>query len=103
MGWTTIDGSDYLVRQLADHKASVDPADLKGQVLGEYALVCGETLAKAHARTGDAAALAGYCGASDRLDGALADFALAYAAQTANDHAALLAAINTGRLTAATI
>ena len=103
VGWTTIDGSDYLVRQLADHKASVDPADLKGQVLAEYALVCGETLAKAHARTGDAAALAGYGGTADRLDGAMADFALAYAAQTVQDHAALLAAVKAGRLTAAAI
>ena len=100
VGWTTMEGSDYLVRQLADHKASVDPADLQGQVLGEYALVCGETLAKAHARTGDAAALAGYCGAADRLDDALADFALAYAAQTVRDHAALLAAVKAGRLRA---
>ena len=101
VGWTSLDGADYLVRQLADHKAVVDPAELKGAVLGEYALVCGETLAKAHARTGDAAALAGYCGHADRLDRALADFALAYADQTARDHAALVEAIRTGELTRA--
>ena len=101
VGWTTIAGSDYLVRQLADHKASVDPADLTGKVLGEYALVCGETLAKAHARTGDAAALAGYCGTADRLDRAMADFALAYAAQTTKDHAALNAAIRARQLMSA--
>ena len=101
VGWTTLDGRDYLVRQLSDHKASLDPAELKGKVLIEYAQVCGETLAKAHARTGDAAALAGYCGKTTNLDHALADFALAYAAQTTQDHAALVAAIQTHQLTAA--
>ena len=59
VGWTSLRGSDYLVRQLADHKAVVDPAELKGAALIEYGLVCGENLAKAHARTGDAAAIAG--------------------------------------------
>ena len=102
VGWTTIEGRDYLVRQLADHKAGVDPLELKDDALVEYALVCGETLAKAHARTGDAAALAGYCGTADRLDRALGDFALAYAEQTVHDHAALVAAIRAGRLTAVT-
>ncbi len=101
VGWTTIDGHDYLVRQLSDHKASLDPAELEGEVLIEYAQVCGETLAKAHARTGDAAALAGYCGKTANLERALADFALAYAAQTTQDHAALVAAIQTHQLTAA--
>ena len=100
VGWTTMAGGDYLVRQLADHKASVDPADLKDDVLREYALVCGETLATAHARTGDAVALAAYCGAGDRLDAAMADFALLYAEQTVRDHAALVAAVQAGRLTA---
>ena len=101
VGWTRIDGHDYLVRQLSDHKASLDPQELEGDVLVEYAQVCGETLSKAHARTGNAAALAGYCGKADRLDRSLADFALAYAAQTTQDHAALAAAIQAGRLKAA--
>ncbi len=101
VGWTSIEGHDYLVRQLADHKATLDPAELEGEVLIEYAQVCGETLAKAHARTGNAAALAGYCGKANRLDHALADFALAYAAQTTQDHAALVAAVQSGQLTAA--
>ena len=102
IGWTSIDNRDYLVRQLADHKASLDLVDLQGGVLGEYARVCGEILAKAHARTGNAAALAGYWGQSNRLARALAEFALAYAAQTTQDHAALTAAIHQGRLTVAT-
>ena len=101
VGWTKLDGADYLVRQLADHKAAVDPAELKGDALTEYALVCGEVLAKAHARTGDAAALAAYCGrSSDRLDRALAEFALAYAGQTTRDHAALVAAVRAGKVPA---
>ena len=100
VGWTTMDGRDYLVRQLADHKAAIDPADLKGDALHEYGLVCGEVLAKAHARSGDAAAMAGYTGNSDRLDRALAAFALAYADQTTHDHAALLQAIHECRLEA---
>ena len=102
IGWTTIDNRSYLVRQLADHKASLDLVDLKGGVLGEYARVCGEILAKAHARTGNAAALAGYWGQSSRLACALAEFALAYAAQTTQDHAALVAAIRSGQLAAVT-
>ena len=101
IGWNTIEGRDYLVRQLSDHKASLDLVGLGDGVLGEYASVCGEILAKAHARTGDAAALAGYVGRSDRLDHALVDFALVYAAQTVQDHAALLAAIQSGDLHAA--
>ncbi len=98
VGWTRIGGHEYLVRQLSDHKASLDPAELEGDVLIEYAQVCGETLAKAHARTGHAAALAGYCGKGSQFDRALANFALAYSAQTTQDHAALVAAIQRGQL-----
>lgn len=85
LGFTRFGGADYLVRQLADHKASLEPADLKGRALMEYAALCGEVLAKGHARTGDAAALAGYCGASAKLDAALAEFAAHYAAQVKAD------------------
>jgi hypothetical protein len=74
---------------------------LKGAALVEYGLVCGEILAKAHARTGDAAAIAGYCGNSSKLDKAIARFALAYADQTRLDHAALQAAIKSGKVKAA--
>jgi uncharacterized protein (DUF2252 family) len=101
VGWTTIAGSDYLVRQLADHKAAVNLKELKQAALSEYALVCGEVLAKAHARTGDSAAIAGYCGSSIRLDKAIARFSLAYADQTEADHAALHKAIKQGTLKAA--
>ncbi len=100
LGWTNIEGRHYLVRQLADHKASLDPADLSGGILFDYAMVCGETLAKAHARTGPAAMLAGYCGSSDKLDKAVAVFAQAYAAQTERDYAAFMRAIRAGRIKA---
>ncbi len=101
LGWTRLEGRDYLVRQLADHKAKVEVSDLHGGALDRFALVTGEILAKAHARTGDAAAIAGYCGGSDRLDRAIARFALRYADQTEKDYALFRKAIRTGALRAA--
>src|SRR5262249_6345942 len=62
LGWTSISGADYLVRQLSDHKASISDEDLKGTGLIEYATTCSEVLAKGHARSGDPAVLAGYLG-----------------------------------------
>ena len=101
LGWTSIHGRDFIVRQLADHKAGLDPADLRDDALVSYALVSGEVLAKAHARTGDAAAIAGYCGRADKLDRAVTRFAAAYADQTEQDHARLVAAIKAGEVEAA--
>jgi uncharacterized protein (DUF2252 family) len=100
LGWTTCAGRHYLVRQLADHKASIGPEELKGLALKEYARVCGEVLAKAHARTGDAAILYGYCGDTNRLDRAMERFAIAYADQTESDHAAFMNAIRAGKIRA---
>jgi uncharacterized protein (DUF2252 family) len=100
LGWTTIEGRHYLVRQLADHKAAIDPGELKGATLLEYATVCGKVLAKAHARTGDAAALYGYCGDSVKLDKAIAKFAVAYADQTTEDYGIFLKAIKAGEIKA---
>ena len=98
LGWTTIEGRDYLVRQLADHKASIEIADLAGDGLLQYALVCGEVLAKGHARSGDPCALAGYLGSSTKFDTAITAFALAYADRTASDHEEFLAAVDPGRI-----
>ena len=98
LGWTTIDGAHYLVRQLADHKASLDPDDLEGDVLAEYASVCGEALAKAHARTGDAIALAAYCGNSNKLDKSITSFAAAYADQVTSDYKLFMKAIKAGKI-----
>jgi uncharacterized protein (DUF2252 family) len=100
LGWTTIGDRHFLVRQLADHKAHVDPAELHGPTLAEYAILCGMILAKGHARTGDAVALAAYCGTSDRLDRAMSKFAFAYAERTTRDHALLKAAIRKRRVKA---
>ena len=95
LGYARIGKEDYLVRQLADHKASIDPADLSGKALSDYARLCGEVLAKGHARTGDPAALAGYCGNSTRLDQAIAQFAVAYATQTKADYKVFLKSLPT--------
>jgi uncharacterized protein (DUF2252 family) len=100
LGWTTLEGRHFLVRQLADHKASIDPADLRGAALVEYALVCGEIFAKAHARTGDPAALVGYCGRSRKLDRALAKFAVTYADRTTADWEAFQKAVRRGTVRA---
>ena len=65
-----------------------------------YARVCGETLARAHARSGDRVAIAAYLGKSDRFEESIADFAEAYAGQNDADYQALMAAIDSGRLEA---
>ncbi len=85
LGWTTLAGRDYLVRQLNDHKAAIDITELNGAELREYAGVCGEMLARGHARSGDARALAGYLGDDRRFRAAVLAFAEAYAAQTVED------------------
>jgi uncharacterized protein (DUF2252 family) len=86
LGYTRFGGHDYLVRQLADHKAAIDPTELDRRTLFEYAQLCGEALAKGHARTSDSARLAGYVGSSAKLDKAIATFAMAYADQTKADY-----------------
>ena len=100
LGWTAIDGRDYLVRQLADRKAAIDPMDLKGKKMLEYVTVCGETLAKAHARTGDPHAIAGYCGDTAKLDKAVAKFATLYADQMTKDYDVFIKAIKSGKVKA---
>ena len=65
-----------------------------------YAELCGRTLARAHAKSGDAATISGYLGKSDAFDQAIGEFALAYADQTMRDHAALVAAVKAGRIKA---
>jgi uncharacterized protein (DUF2252 family) len=85
LGWTTMGGRDYLVRQLNDHKASIQLESLRAAGLLEYAAVCGEMLARGHARAGDCAMIAGYLGRSTRFDEAVGEFAEAYANQTELD------------------
>ena len=74
LGWATIEGLPYLVRQLRDHKAGIEETDLEGKGLLQYAEVCGELLAKGHARSGDPCMLSGYLGTTDRFDKALVNF-----------------------------
>jgi uncharacterized protein (DUF2252 family) len=90
LGWTTIANRDYLVRQLNDYKGSLDLTELKGQGLIEYAIVCGELLARGHSRSGDACIIAGYIGSGKKFDDAILEFAEAYAEQTQKDWHALL-------------
>ncbi|MBI3130337.1 MAG: DUF2252 domain-containing protein [Acidobacteria bacterium] len=97
LGWSEVDGKPVLVRQWSDHKASLELEDLRDILVG-YASLCGRVLAKAQARAGDAAALAGYAGHSDNLDGALADFARSYAIQVELDFRAFRSLLKEGRL-----
>jgi uncharacterized protein (DUF2252 family) len=90
LGWTTIADRDYLVRQLNDFKGSLNINDLKGEGLTEYAVVCGELLARGHARSGDACVIAGYLGNGKRFGEAILEFANGYAEQTGKDYEALL-------------
>ena len=101
LGWTTMEGRDYLVRQLNDHKASIQVEDLRAAGLMEYAGICGELLARGHARAGDCSMLAGYLGNSTRFDDAVVAFAIAYADQTERDWRELLQSMKMTGKTAA--
>ncbi len=89
LGWTNIGSRQYLVRQLNDHKGSIDLEDLAGGGLTAFAEVCGELLARGHARSGDPMVIAGYLGGGDGFAKALGDFGLLYADQTEKDWEAL--------------
>jgi uncharacterized protein (DUF2252 family) len=107
LGWirtTGIDGQqrDFYIRQLWDSKWSAEVETLDALGLELYAKACGWTLARAHARSGDEIEIAAYLGAGDSFDQAIARFSDAYADQNERDHAALLAAIKSGRLEAET-
>jgi uncharacterized protein (DUF2252 family) len=105
LGWCRATGPDgrrrdFYVRQLWDWKRSVEVERLSARGFEVYARICGWTLARAHARSGDRVAIAAYLGRGASLDAALAEFAEAYADQSERDHAALLEAISSGRLEA---
>lgn len=85
LGWTHIGNRQYLVRQLNDHKGSIEIEDLAGANLRAYAEVCGELLARGHGRSGDPQVIAGYIGSGEAFAEAVADFGIAYANQTAKD------------------
>jgi uncharacterized protein (DUF2252 family) len=103
LGYTTIDDRHYFVRQMKNMKASMPIEFLTGEPFEFWAWGCGAILARAHARTGDAAKLTGYIGKGKVLAAALAEFAERYGDQTEKDHAALVDAIDSGRVAAAHI
>jgi Uncharacterized protein conserved in bacteria (DUF2252) len=107
LGWlhtTGIDGveRDFYLRQLWDAKGSALIESMEPIGMTEYAKLCGWTLAKAHARSGDAIAIGSYLGSSDVFDKAMARFAEAYADQNERDYAALKEAVDSGRVEAET-
>ena len=91
---------DYYVRQLRDWKFSVTVEEMDPASMRAYAQLCGQTLARAHARTGDRIAIAAYLGKSAAFEEAVADFAAAYCDQNERDHACLAAAVSSGAVAA---
>ncbi|MET7597927.1 DUF2252 domain-containing protein [Streptomyces sp. NPDC005481] len=105
LGWTHVTGldgqdRDFYVRQLRDWKGIAQPETMDPGLLSLFARLCGASLARAHARSGDPVAIAAYLGGSDRFDRALTVFAQSYADQNERDFEALGAARRSGRITA---
>ena len=103
LGWTSSDGVDgvpreYYIRQLWDWKLSADLESMRPDGLTAYGELCGATLARGHARSGDRVAIAGYLGSGARFDEAVAEFAERYADQNERDYDALVEAIESGRV-----
>jgi uncharacterized protein (DUF2252 family) len=97
LGWTNIGHRDFYVRQMKNMKGSIPLEWLSGTAFNFYGWACGALLARAHARVGDSAVIAGYCGKASILGDALARWAESYADQTILDHAALVAAFKNDR------
>jgi hypothetical protein len=105
LGWEriiTIDGQrrDFYIRQLWDAKGSLDVELMNPPEFEAYGKICGWTLARAHARSGDRIAIAAYLGSSDSFDRAVASFSETYADQNARDYHALKDAVASGRIVA---
>ena len=100
LGWTHggVEGRNYYVRQLRDWKGSPDIEAMTPARLAFYAQLCGTTLARGHARSGDPVAIAAYLGNSDTFDRAIADFGEAYTAQNRGDYQRFTTAIEDGRI-----
>ena len=103
LGWTRgKHGRDAYLRQLRDVKVSAIIEDWDAELLREYGKLCAWALAKAHARSGDAAMIAGYMGTSSAFDDAIKEFAVEYADQNQRDYRAFIKAVREGRLKAIT-
>jgi hypothetical protein len=104
LGWERFDWKentrDYYIRQLRDWKGSADIRGMTPAGMKLWGRMCGWTLARAHARTGDRIAIASYLGSSDPFDRAIADFSMAYADQNERDYQALQGAVASGRIEA---
>ena len=101
LGWAVGPaGRQVYVRQLKDMKISMLVEAFSRSVMMQYAELCGWTLARAHARSGEPAKISGYLGKSDKFDKAVADFSIAYADQSERDHKILKKAVREGRLEA---
>lgn len=101
LGWVTgEDGVQFYVRQLRDGKIKPLVETYNAQAMLLYAEICGWVLARAHAKGGDEASIAGYLGCNDQFDKAMGTFAVSYADQVEHDHAALKAAVRRGEVTA---
>ncbi|MGW6272561.1 DUF2252 domain-containing protein [Streptomyces sp. NPDC055060] len=98
LGWTTVAGRAFQVRQFRNRKGSVDPAALAADQIDDYGRMTGALLARAHAHSADPRLIAGYVGKNDELDTAVASFAVAYADRTEADHAELVRAVKEGRV-----
>lgn len=106
LGWgIAINGTHFYMRQLRDMKGSweLDPATTRAKGFGDYTRLCGWALALAHAKSGDAAMIAGYLGKSEAMDDAVARFAVTYAEQTERDHDALARAAREKRIPVAKV
>jgi uncharacterized protein (DUF2252 family) len=103
LGWTQDPGDDRhcYVRELKDPRLALVGNELADAALPVHAVLCGRALARAHARSGDAARIAGYLGSGGVMDGAVADFAMSYADQTERDWRLFLEAIKSGQIEAA--
>ncbi len=98
LGWTRIGEQDYLVRQLNDHKGSIDLKHLRGDGLNSLAIVAGELLGRGHSRSGDPLIIKSYIGAGDKVLKSLAHFAIEYANVTEADFESFTKAIREGRI-----
>ena len=108
LGWLHVDSGldgkprDFYGRQLKDWKGSAEIEQMVPKGMATYGKLCGWTLARAHARSGDRIAIAAYLGNSDRFDRAIVEFSKAYAEQNDSDYQALVAAVKSGKITAET-
>lgn len=101
LGWTRgQNGRDFYIRQLRDMKITAILADWDTRILRQYTRMCAHALARAHARSGDAATIAGYMGSGQTFDDAIGEFAMEYSAQNQADYRAFIGAIREGRLQA---